>query len=416
MNTPAEQSISLGDLLSTLEGMVAESFPFPLWIRCEIISAQAKPKGYWVLQIQDPERGRQSQAQVMVWRQAVPRVVGHFAHVTGHALEAGMQVLLQIRLTYSGQWGLSLTAEAIDPEFSIGQGQREVERIRGILKAKGVWDLNRRLPAPQGFSRVALVAPGGSAGLGDVQAETARLEKLGLCQFETHLASFEGQHAQREIVEVLGRLNDPQRYDAVCLVRGGGGTAGIQTLDNQAIVEAICRCPIPVLAGIGHERDHTLADEVAFLSLGTPSKVVGHLIHLIVQQAQGAQEAWLAIEQATRQRLEEATLRTRSNHHEVQQLAERTLHAAEQKVEREWQTVGHTTARLVERAEQTSESLIREALGLGPHAALERGFAWVSGPQGAITRAASAAGLSRMTLHFADGEVHVQPEHPDEHP
>ena len=216
MTTLAEQSIELGDLLATLEGMVAESFPFPLWIRCEIVAAHAKPKGYWVLQIQDTERGRQAQAQVMVWRQAVPRVVGHFAHVTGRALEAGMQVLLQIRLAYSPQWGLSLTAEAIDPEFSVGQAQRELERVRGVLKTKGLWDLNRRLTAPLGFSRVALVAPGGSAGLGDVQAETARLEKLGLCQFETHLAAFEGPRAEQEIVNVLERLHNPERYDAVC--------------------------------------------------------------------------------------------------------------------------------------------------------------------------------------------------------
>lgn len=412
MDTPAEQAIALGDLLAVLSGMVEDAFPLPMWIRCEIVSAQPKPKGYWVLQIQDPDRGRQAQAQVMVWRQAVPRVVGHFAQVTGQPLAAGMQILLQVRLAYSGQWGLSLTAEGIDPEFSVGQAQREAERIRGALKAAGVWDLNRHLPAPLGFSRVALVAPGGSAGLGDVQAETARLEKLGLCAFDVHLAAFEGPNAEREIVDALGRLTDPQRYDAVCLVRGGGGTAGLQTLDTRATVEAVCRCPIPVLVGIGHERDHTLLDEVAFLSLGTPSKVVGHLLHTIVQQAQRMQEAWMTTVQVTQQHLEEATLRTRTHYQEVQQRAAQGLHAAEQQVARDWQETGHLSRRLVERAEDTAVALVQEALGLGPQAALARGFAWVSGPRGPITRAAAAAACSQLTLHFADGDTPVQPENP----
>jgi exodeoxyribonuclease VII large subunit len=409
-SSPADQALSLNDLMATLHGLVEDTFPAALWVRCEVVSAQQKPKGYWVLQVQDSEAGREANAQIMVWRNAVPRVIGHFIKVMGQPLKAGMQILLQVRVGFSPQWGLSLTAEAIDPAFTLGQAHMETERIRAAIKHQGIWEANRKLPAPLSFCRVALVAPGGSAGLGDVQVETHALEQAGLCEFDVHLASFEGKNAVRELVETLERFTDDQAYDAVCLVRGGGGTAGIQTLDHQAIVEAVCRCPIPVIVGIGHERDHTLLDEVAFLSLGTPSKAIGHITHALIQQAQASQEAWLAVEQTVRQRLEEAHNRARALQEEAWRRATQGLATAEQGLASLRQEIRHRSERLVELANQSTEALVREAVGLGPGATLARGYAWVSGPEGPITQAAQARQAPHLILHFADGDMGTQPE------
>lgn len=408
----ADQALSLHDLLATIHGLVDDTFPAAMWVRCEVLAAHQKAKGYWVLQVQDPETGRESNAQVMVWKRDVPRVIGHFVRVTGQPLAAGMQILLQVRVAFSPQWGLSLTAEAIDPGFTLGQAHLETERIRAAVKNQGIWDSNRKLDAPVSFCRVALVAPGGSAGLGDVQVETRALEQAGLCEFEVHLAAFEGRNAVQELVEALARFTDADAYDAVCLVRGGGGTSGIQTLDHQSIIEAVCRCPIPVIVGIGHERDHTLLDEVAFLSLGTPSKAIGHITHKLVQQAQGGQEAWLAVEQTVQQRLEEAHSRTRSLHEESLRRVTQGLAQAEQGVARCQQELRHRSERLVEQAEQTTQAWIREALGLGPGATLSRGYAWVSGPHGPITHASDARRAPHLILHFADGDVGTQPDVP----
>lgn len=409
-SSPSDQALSLDDLLSTIGALVKDTFPVPIWVRCEVKAALAKPKGFWVLEVQDPDLGRQAQARVMVWRHAVPRVIQHFAQTVGQALSPGMQILLRVKVEYSAEWGLSLIAEGIDPDFTLGQAHLETERVRGALKAQGLWERNRRLPAPPTFCRVALIAPGGSAGLGDVQVETRRLEAAGLCRFDVHLAAFEGPNAVREIVDTLNGLNDPTAYDAICLVRGGGGTSGIQTLDQQPIVEAVCRCPIPVFVGIGHERDHTLLDEVAFLSLGTPSKAIGHITHTLMQQAQAAQEAWVAIEQTVRQRLDDAEQRTRALREETHRRAEQGLAQAELAMERLHQEMALRSGRLLERAEEDSQALMREALGLGPASTLARGYVWVSGPQGPITQAHHARAADHLTLHFADGDVATHPE------
>jgi exodeoxyribonuclease VII large subunit len=410
------EHIGLHDLLATLGGLVESSFPMPLWVNCEVVSALAKPKGYWVLQVQDSERGRQAQAQIMVWRSALPRVVTHFERTTGQRLAAGMQILLQVSVRFSPEWGLSLTAERIEPAFTVGQAQLEADRIRAAVMAKGLWEANRRLPAPLTFARVALIAPGGSAGLGDVQADTRRLEAAGVCRFDTHLAAFEGVNAVREVTQVLRSFTDPTAYDAVCLIRGGGGTSGLLTLNHQDVVEAICRCPIPVLVGMGHERDRSLLDEVAHLSLGTPSKVVGHLTHTVIQQVRQIEDSLTQLTQLAKQRLEDAEHRAGALWEETHRVALAGVHQAEQTVTQTWHDLRHRSWQWVERAEVHTENLMRETLGLGPAHTLERGYAWVQGPDGPITCAKAARTAPTLTLHFADGAVGAHPETDDEHP
>lgn len=429
----AEESLSLFDLLNTLQGVVEDVFAAPLWIRCEVIAAHPRAKGYWRLQVQDPVAGGEATAEVMVWRTQVPAIIHRFERMTGHPLGAGMQVLLQVKVNFSPKWGLGLTAQAIDPAFTIGQAQMEQDRIRRTLQEEGLWQLQQRLPIPASFSHVALIAPDGSAGLGDVMRETERMETSGLCEFEVLLSPFEGPRAVTSLVALLEGLTDPTHYDAVLMVRGGGGTAGIQTLNHEALVRALCKCPIPVFVGIGHERDHTLLDEVAFGSLGTPSKAVGHIASTVVAQAQEALALWATVQQHTqrrlsdlshqvnqlerdlhqgaRQLLEQAERQVGHHHDQIHERAERNLERAENELGQAYREIQTGSERLLERAQTSSEALIQEALTLGPQATLGRGYAWVSGPTGnAITSAIQARQTPTLTLHFKDGPLSARPE------
>ena len=305
MSTPADDSLSLFDLLATLQGVVEDLFPAPLWVRCEILAAHPRAKGYWRLQVQDPNVGPEAAAEVLVWRTHVPAVIQRFERMTGQPLQAGMQVLLQVKVQHSPRWGFSLTAQAIDPAFTLGLAQLEQKRIRQALEAEGLWQAQHRLPPPEGFTQVLLLAPDGSAGLGDVQREAERLQQAGLCRFEVHAAPFEGPQAVPRLTAWFEQWTTPEAYDAILMVRGGGGTAGIQTLNHESLVRAVCRCPIPVIVGIGHERDHTLLDEVAFAQFGTPSKAIGHLTQTILEQARQAQNDWQTLEQGVARRLDQ---------------------------------------------------------------------------------------------------------------
>lgn len=389
-NQPPLHALSLGSLLSLMDEVTAAAFRGPLWVRCEIVAAYSKGQGgnaWWSFQVRDPD-GSKANTTVFVWSQHVGRVVHRFKNETGMDLAAGMQVLMLVQPSFSAEWGFRLVGLSIDSSYTVGAVQKERDRIRETLRNEGVWDANRKLPAPFDFTRVLIVAPEGSAGLGDVMREAQLLVDADVCAFDVIHAPFEGNRAVSVLSAVLARPMDPNVYDAVCLVRGGGAVTGLATLDHEQLVRAVCLCPVPVIVGLGHERDSTLLDEVAHTSRGTPSKAIGHIVGTIVRNAQSAEEHWQGFRQDVLARVEEAQARADEK---CSEMAVRT-------------------DSLLNRAAETVDGMVREAIGLGPQATLQRGYALVRGTQGPVASVADARDAKRLILTFHDGEIAVLPE------
>src|SRR5690606_10875306 len=141
-------------------------------------------------------------------------------------------------------------------------------------------EMNRLLPPPREFTRVAVISPADAAGLGDFRSEADRLQSYGLCDFHYFHALFQGAGAEDSLVSTIAKLFEQQKsrplYDALVIIRGGGDKAGIYDVNKVRIARCVCRFPIPVLVGIGHERDTTILDEVANSRFATPSLAISH--------------------------------------------------------------------------------------------------------------------------------------------
>ena len=390
--------IPLAQFLGAIGQTVADAHGGAHWILAEIVSASPRAKGYWVLEIQDTDAkgAKSASASVMVWYREVHAVINYFKRATGQDLGPGMRVMLLVEVGLDPNWGFRMTAKGIDPSWTVGQAAQELDRIRARLRGEGIWEQNRALPAPRDFTRVAVIAPDGSAGLGDFWAEARMLHDAGVCQFELHSAAFEGPNAVRDIPAVFSLIRDeldnPQGlgFDAVFVVRGGGASSGLNNLNQEAIIRAVCTCPVPVIIGIGHEKDTTLLDEVAHTVLGTPSKAVGHLASRVVGNARTAMLAWQEIRTGTRARLREA----------------------DQQVNRLIGELRQGRALLLRRAGEEVAGLLREAMGLGPAATLGRGYAMVSHDGTVVKTAAEAKTATEVELVFADGRVPARIEPP----
>lgn len=393
MPLPTPNHLSLAEFLEQIGHTIATHHRGPTWIRAEIVSAEARSKGYWVLEIQDTDaKGKKiASSSVMVWYRQVPTVIHYFKRATGHDLAPGMRVLLQVEATFSQEWGFRLTAQAIDPSWTLGQAQQELDRIRQSLQAEGVWSLNKNLPPPLDFTHVAVIAPDGSAGLGDFWKEAHVLAQANICQFTVFKAAFEGPNAVRDIPAIFDAIHTQHQalpapqFDAVFVVRGGGASTGIQTLNQEAIVRSICRCPLPVIIGVGHEKDSTLLDEVAHTVLGTPSKAVGFLINRVVNNARQAWQDWDEIRQGIARRLNDA-------HQQLKRLMDEVQTGRE---------------RLLKQAKTDLETLLREAVGLGPNSTLSRGYVLVEQNGKTIRSIHQLPELSSpdVELRFQDGTV-----------
>lgn len=385
--------LSLAEFLEQIGQTIAQCHGAPTWIRAEIVSAEARSKGYWVLEIQDTDaKGKKiASSSVMVWYRQVPAVIHYFKRATGHDLSPGMRVLLQVEATFSQEWGFRLTAQAIDPSWTLGQAQQESDRIRQSLQEEGVWSLNRMLPAPLDFTHVAVIAPDGSAGLGDFWKEAHVLAQSNICEFTVFKAAFEGPNAVRDIPAIFDAIqtqhasNSTPTFDAVFVVRGGGASTGIQTLNQEAIIRSVCRCPLPVIIGIGHEKDATLLDEVAHTVLGTPSKAVGFLVNKIVSNARAAWQDWAEIHEGIQRRLKEA----------------------QQQLNLFVKDITLSQEQLLKQAKNDVERLLREAIGLGPQSTLSRGYTLVE-QSGKMVRTANEAhhlNSSEIEIRFSDGTL-----------
>lgn len=265
--------------------------------------------GHWYLDVAERDTSGKvlAQARAIIWRRNAETVVSHFARSTGAELAPGVKLLVRVHPEFHPQYGFSLHIDAIDPTYTLGELEAKRRQIRARLKSEGLFDGNRNLPPIWDYTRVLVLSPNNAAGLGDFQSEAERLENHGLCRFVYVHSRFQGEQAPAEMIVALrSALEKWEQHtrsqpDAIVIIRGGGPANDLSWLDDYALTRFICNCPIPVLTGIGHERDNTLLDEVAHRRYDTPSKVIAGIEQHICRRAREAKVLFQAIEARARE-------------------------------------------------------------------------------------------------------------------
>lgn len=320
------KGVSLSSLLNGVAQAVAQAYRNGEWVRVEVVKADFR-KGHVYLELTErsPTGDALAQARAMIWADIANRIVPPFEQATGVVLGAGIKLLVRAKPTFSPQYGLSLVIDAIDPDFTLGDLEAKKREIRSRLQREGLIDLNRSLPSPWDYNAVLVVAPQGAAGLGDFLAEAERLQRFGLCQFVVVHSRFQGEGAAGEVRAALlqGLADwDPQTLgqdqpDAAVVIRGGGAVNDLAWLNDYDLARCICELPVPVLTGIGHERDSTVLDEVAHTSFDTPSKVIAGIEQSIVRRAREAQANHAAVIQVAQQTANRARRAIEQTHAEI---------------------------------------------------------------------------------------------------
>lgn len=314
--SPADGRNEAVGLKAYLSGLAARLREVPpAWVRCELLALNPGPRFVRVELIEHDEGGgKLAQASGGCWPGVHRRVEEGFAAL-GLRLEPGTKVLVKLGARLDANFGFRVEVLDVDPAFSLGDLKAKAEAIRRRLREAGLWDANRALSRPPDFRRVAVVSPPGAAGLGDFRSTAERLARAGLVEFAFLEAAFQTREAPERIVGALRDLYREcraGRFCAVALIRGGGAAADLAYLVDHKLAEAVCRMPVPVMTGIGHERDRTLLDEVACHACDTPSKVVEHIRATVVTAAlagEAAAEAIRARARAAMDRLAHGVLR-----------------------------------------------------------------------------------------------------------
>lgn len=220
-----------------------------------------------------------AKSRAVIWASTFARIGAAFYAATGSRLRSDIKVMVQVSVNYHPVYGFSLVITDIDPDYTVGDLVRRRNAIIARLQAEGVFDLNRSLPWADTPCRIAIVSARGAAGYGDfVKQLHHNAYRL---RFDTALfeATMQGERTSASIISALERIMERiDDFDCVVIIRGGGAVSDLASFDEYELAFNVAQFPLPVIVGIGHQRDITVLDYVANISVKTPTAAAEALI------------------------------------------------------------------------------------------------------------------------------------------
>ncbi|MBR0254678.1 MAG: exodeoxyribonuclease VII large subunit [Bacteroidales bacterium] len=382
-----KKSIGLLALQEQVKNALDTHFPGYVWLRAEISELKQHPSGHCYLTLveKDPDSNALlAKASAIAWASSWRMIRPFFEGQTGRPLAVGMEILVRVQVSYSVMYGLTLVVYDIDPSFTVGELELARQRTMARLEAEGMFGMNAQLELPLLPRRLAVITSETAAGWRDFQRQLSGNENGFRFQLRLFPALMQGEAAPASIIAALDAVAaEEEAFDAVLILRGGGGAMDLVCFDDYELAVNVAQFPLPVLTAIGHDHDYHIADMVAHTHVKTPTALADWLIDRF------AAEAWQI--DTLLQRLHLA-VRT----HAMSQTS--VLDALRQRIER---AVSDRHAEVRHRL----DLLERRLDAVDPLRALERGFL-IALKDG--RRAATAAAFTpgdRLSVMFRDGVV-----------
>jgi exodeoxyribonuclease VII large subunit len=307
------QAISLYELNNLIKGVLTETLPETFWIRAEMSDVRVNQNGHCYLEfIEKDGKGKTlvAKARGMIWANTFYMLKAYFENATKQPFASGLKVLVQVNVEFHELYGFSLTVHDIDPSYTLGDQALNRAAILRQLEEDGVLSLNKELELPVPLNRIAVISSPTAAGYEDF-LDQLHNNVFGFV-FYTKLFSaiMQGDRSEDSIISALERIYEYQDcFDAVVIIRGGGATSDLSSFDSYLLAASCAQFPLPIITGIGHERDETVLDIVAHTRAKTPTAVAEFLIDNLSDTAVELNELAHSIVQTVQHRLQDETLK-----------------------------------------------------------------------------------------------------------
>lgn len=424
-NTP---SLTLFQLNNLVRQVIELSMTEEYWVTAEL-SGVHENRGHCYMELVEKDDNSNTpvaQARACCWRNTWARLSPRFMNATGQPLHSGQKVLLRLQANFHEAYGFSWIVTDIDPSYTMGDMARRRQEILKALQEQGVADMNKTLPIPLFAQRIAVISSATAAGYGDFRAQLSNNE-YGF-KFTTQLfpAIMQGEMVQDSIIQALESINrQADAFDVVVIIRGGGSTADLSGFDTLPLAENVANFPLPVITGIGHERDRSVLDIIACVSQKTPTAVATFLIAHLADTLNLINDCATRIshcvtmrmqeEQMTLQRMEQRLAYSVSNRmlterNRIENITQRLSHAAQNRMQRECNRLDMLAQRLpwlcatrMEREHNRLNILAQRVAALDPINILKRGYSITLLNGKAVTEAAQLTTGDKISIVLAAG-------------
>lgn len=375
---------TLSELCQAIEQVLQFELGDTYWVRAEI--ASLTERGHCYMELVEKAKNNTVAAKVRAtcWQQVYHLLSAYFATETGQTLSVGMQVLLQVEVSFHSVYGLSLNVVGIDPTFTLGDLARQRQLTIQRLQEDGVMDLQRALTIPSLPRRIAVISAADAAGYGDFCHQLLSNSSGFLFRTQLFPAVMQGDQSPASIIAALEQIAyQVEQYDVVVIVRGGGATTDLRNFDDYSLAFHCANFPLPIIAGIGHTRDVSVVDMVVHTSVKTPTAAAEWLISAMQEQAD---------------RLAELQLR-------LQRIAQHAIRKQQHQLDTLWQSLRFATQRHLHRQRAQLELWAKTIALHSPERIYRMGYTLTT-VNGKIVRSIRDVQAGEQLLtHTADGVI-----------
>lgn len=422
-------TITLQEFNNRIKRLLADPSVMNCWVVAETTDVRINQHCYLQLLEKNPKTGATvAKIKAIIWGSQFRFLNARFKQVTGRDIGNDMKIMVCLSVNYSPQYGLTVVINDINPEFTLGDMERQRQEILNRLTQEGIIGQNKTVPVPPVLQRIAIVSAAGAAGYGDFMKQLTD-NKYGVCFYSCLFqATMQGVKTVPTVLAALDKVEQNQHlFDCVVIIRGGGGTEELNSFDNYDLARRVATFPLPVIVGIGHERDITVLDYVAGIRVKTPTAAAEHIIlqaanalaHIGDLSNQVVSIARDYIARAKEQLsyyagnlpimaqriIDTNTLRLQNFIQNIPLHVQRRIEGENAQLARQKDAIKNAVAQV-----KMKETMRLEALGdkielLSPRKVMARGYTLTTCEGKIMTDAAQLEAGKLVTIHFRDGKV-----------
>lgn len=422
-------TITLQEFNNRIKRLLADPSVMNCWVVAETTDVRINQHCYLQLLEKNPKTGATvAKIKAIIWGNQFRFLNARFKQVTGRDIGNDMKIMVCLSVNYSPQYGLTVVINDINPEFTLGDMERQRQEILNRLTQEGIIGQNKTVPVPPVLQRIAIVSAAGAAGYGDFMKQLTD-NKYGVCFYPCLFqATMQGVKTVPTVLAALDKVEQNQHlFDCVVIIRGGGGTEELNSFDNYDLARRVATFPLPVIVGIGHERDITVLDYVAGIRVKTPTAAAEHIIlqaanalaHIGDLSNQVVSIARDYIARAKEQLsyyagnlpimaqriIDTNTLRLQNFIQNIPLHVQRRIESENAQLARQKDAIKNAVAQV-----KMKETMRLEALGdkielLSPRKVMARGYTLTTCEGKIMTDAAQIEAGKLVTIHFRDGKV-----------
>lgn len=426
-----EHPLSLYELNALVKRSIHSCMPDAYWVQAELSDVRSNHSGHCYLEfVQKEPRGNNliAKARGTIWSPVYRLLKPYFEEETGQAFVAGIKVLVKVAVEFHELYGFSLTVQDIDPSYTLGDMARRRREILKQLEEEGVLTLNKELELPLLTQRIAVISSATAAGYGDFCNQLEHNPYGFIFHPRLFPAVMQGDRVEQSVIAALDAINARRdHWDVVVIIRGGGATSDLSGFDTYDLAANCAQFPLPIITGIGHERDDTVLDSVSHTRVKTPTAAAEFLINHVHDAAEMLEEYASSVLYAVSTRMEkektrlarmieripiQIKMRLKDEHYRQERVIRQLevglqscLTSEAHRLQIKETQLNIASQRCLVSEDHRLQLLERELKAASPEHLLKRGYSITLKNGKAVTDAAALQPGDELTTRFAKGEI-----------